>query len=82
MIIQLLCTPLQFLVNGLIRLLPVFDTVNSTVSGLFDMLSVALQFFPADVWILALGSIVFWLTVRTALAIAFFVLDIIVGIIP
>jgi len=82
MIIELLCLPLRLLINGIISLLPVFDTLTDTAIGIFDMLSTALQFFPTDVWILSLGSIVFWLTTRIIMAIAFFVLDIIVGIIP
>lgn len=82
MIIELLCLPLRLLINGIISLLPVFDTLTDTAIGVFDMLYTALQFFPTDVWILSLGSIVFWLTTRVIMAIAFFVLDIIVGIIP
>ena len=82
MILKLLCAPLVLLINAIIGLLPVFETINSTVAGLIEMFSIALQFFPADVWILALGSIVFWLSIRVTFAIVFFILDIIVGVIP
>lgn len=82
MILKLLCAPLVLLINAIIGLLPVFETINSTVVGLIEMFSIALQFFPADVWLLALGSIVFWLSIRATFAIVFFILDIIVGVIP
>lgn len=82
MIFELFCTPLRLLINGIIALLPVFNTINDTVAGLLDMLSTALQFFPTDVWILSLGSIVFWLSTRLTMSIVFFVLDVIVGVIP
>lgn len=64
MIISLICTPLFLLLTSIIALLPNSAFENQSVVGLVGMFSTAFQFFPADVWILALGSITFWIFVH------------------
>lgn len=61
MIIKLICSPFILMINGIIELIPasVFNTDN--VTALLNMVDIGLNFFPADVWILILGSVVFGL---------------------
>lgn len=65
MILVGLCTPLFAIITSLIALLPNSVFENQSVQGFVGMFATAFQFFPADVWILSLGSITFWLTVHT-----------------
>ena len=73
MLIKLICSPLIILVNGIIDMLPssVFNTEN--VNSLLHMIDVGLNFFPADVWVLILGAVVFWFTVHFAVGIYMFI---------
>jgi hypothetical protein len=50
---------------------------GQAVTGLIGMFSTAFQFFPADVWILALGSITFWITVHAVYGLVNFILRLI-----
>jgi len=75
MIIVGLCTPLFLLLTSIIALLPNSAFEGQAVTGLVGMFATAFQFFPADVWILALGSITFWITVHTVLGLIRFVLS-------
>lgn len=60
MIIELLCTPIFFLIDSLISLIPVQTSLPGWIGDTADMLSKALLFFPVDVWVIVLGNIVFW----------------------
>lgn len=60
MIIELLLTPIFFIVNGLISLLPKMGELPSWVNDFLNVVSTGLTIFPIDVWIFAIGSIVFW----------------------
>lgn len=82
MIISLLCSPLFFLLTSAIALLPNTAFENQTVTGLVGMFSTAFQFFPADVWILAFGSIVFWFTTHILFGIIKMIAFVILEIIP
>ena len=77
MIIKVICSPLILIVNGIIELLParVFNTDN--VISLLNMINIGLNFFPSDVWVLILGSIVFWFVVHFAIGLYRFILDLI-----
>ena len=77
MIIKLLCSPLFVLASTIISILP-FSNAQSNITSVFGMLSIAFQFFPTDVWVLAFGSIIFWLTVHVVVAVFHFV----TGVIP
>ena len=59
MILVGLCTPLFLLVTSIIAILPNSAFESGTVTGFVSMFATAFQFFPADVWILCLGSITF-----------------------
>ena len=74
MILVGLCTPLFWIVTSLIAILPNSAFEGQAVTGLIGMFSTAFQFFPADVWILALGSITFWVTVHIVFGFVSFVL--------
>lgn len=54
MILVGLCTPLFWIVTSIIAILPNSAFEGQTVTGFIGMFSTAFQFFPADVWILAL----------------------------
>lgn len=75
MIIMGMCAPLFYLFTSIIALLPNSVFENQSVVGLVGMFSTAFQFFPADVWILALGSITFWITVHLAIGVFKFALS-------
>lgn len=77
MILVGLCTPLFYLVTSIIAILPNSAFEGQTVIGLIGMFSTAFQFFPADVWILALGSITFWVTVHAIYGLINFILRLI-----
>lgn len=78
MIIKLICLPFIGLMNGLIDILPILNVPASGFVGLFNLLTTALNFFPAETWLLCIGSIVFWLNVNFIFAIFHFV----VGLLP
>lgn len=82
MIISLLCTPLFLLLTGAIALLPNSAFEGQAVTGLIGMFSTAFQFFPADVWILAFGSITFWVTVHILFGVIKMIAYVILEIIP
>ena len=77
MILVGLCTPLFWIVTSIIALLPNSTFEGQAVTGLVGMFSTAFQFFPADVWILALGSITFWITIHAVFGLVNFILKLI-----
>lgn len=78
MIISLICTPLFFIVSSIISIIPSdWFFIGDTPTGLFEMLYTAFQFFPADVWVLTLGSILFWISVHFIYGIVNFILRLI-----
>ena len=82
MIISLLCTPLFVLLTSAIALLPNSAFEGQAVTGLIGMFATAFQFFPADVWILAFGSITFWISVHIIFGLIKMIAFIILEIIP
>lgn len=78
MIIELICTPFFLLVDGIIALLPVLTYIPTSIVDTVSLLLKAMQFFPIDVWVMAIGNIVFWLTIHFIVSLIKFV----VGWIP
>lgn len=78
MIVKLIIAPFVLIMKGIIALLPVLQAPASGFVGLFNLLTTALNFFPAETWLLCIGSIVFWLSVQFILAIFHFI----AGLVP
>ena len=77
MIIKLICSPFILMINGLINLLPTLGVGVKSITAIAKMISIGLNFFPSDLWILVFGCIVFWFTVNTIFGIYMFILDLI-----
>lgn len=77
MIIQLICTPLLLFSKGILAIIPVLTYLPNSIVTTLDMLLKAMQFFPADVWIMVIGNIVFWITLHLIWAIINFILRLI-----
>jgi len=69
MILELICTPLFLLLRGLILLLPAAFTLPDWSVSFISLIQKALFFFPADVWFIVIGNIVFWLVAQFTWAI-------------
>lgn len=78
MIIKLICAPFFLLIDGLISLTPVLTYIPTSIVDTISLLLKAMQFFPNDVWIMAIGNIVFWVTVHFVISLIKFI----VGWIP
>ena len=78
MILMLFTSPLFLLVGSIIALIPDGAyTVQSSITGMVSMFSIAFQFFPLDVWIAVFASILFWITVQFTYGLINFVLHLI-----
>lgn len=77
MIIELICFPLLALAKLLIGFIPAIEYIPNSISETISLLTKAMQFFPQDVWILAIGNIVFWMTVHLVWAVISFILRLI-----
>lgn len=69
MIIELMCTPLFLLLNGIIQLFPQAFQIPNWLADVISLLIKAMQFFPGDVWAIAIGNIVFWILAQFTWAI-------------
>lgn len=78
MIIELICTPFFLIAQGIISLIPVLDKLPTTIVDTVSLLIKAMSFFPADVWAMAIGNIVFWTAVHLIIGLIKFI----VGWIP
>lgn len=78
MIIELICTPFFIIAQGIIGLIPVLDELPNTIVDTVSLLTKAMSFFPTDVWVMAIGNIVFWTTVHLIIGLIKFI----VGWIP
>lgn len=75
MIIELICSPFILIAKGLISLIPILGLgVNSVVSVL-NLLMTGLNFFPVELWVMCIGSIVFWITVNLIFGLVKFVVS-------
>lgn len=77
MIIELICLPLLALAKLLIGFIPAITYIPNSISETISLLTKAMQFFPQDVWILAIGNIVFWMTVHLIWSVISFILRLI-----
>lgn len=77
MIIELICTPLLLLINGIIAVIPVLSYIPSSISDTVALLVKGMQFFPFDVWVLCIGSFTFWITVHLIYGFINFILKLI-----
>lgn len=78
MITELICLPFILLANGVIALIPVLTYIPTSIVDTLNMLLKAMQFFPVEVWFVALGNITFWISVHLIIGLIKFI----VGWIP
>lgn len=78
MIVELICLPFILLANGVIALIPILTYIPTSIVDTLNMLLKAMQFFPSDVWLVALGNITFWISVHLIIGLIKFI----VGWIP
>lgn len=78
MILTMITAPLFLLVSSVIALIPDGAyTIQSGITGMVSMFSIAFQFFPVDVWIAVFASIMFWVTVHFVYGVINFILNLI-----
>ena len=77
MIIKLICSPFILMIQGIIELLPILNFNNDSMVSLVNLVITGMNFFPSEVWIMVIGSIIFWLTVHIIVGIYMFILDLI-----
>lgn len=75
MIIELICTPFVLMAKGLISLIPVLGLGVNSVTAVMNLILTGLNFFPVELWVMVIGSIVFWITLNISFNIGRFVLD-------
>ena len=77
MIIKLICMPFIAMIKGIINLLPILGFKADYMVALVNLIITGMNFFPSEVWIMIIGSIVFWFTVNIIIGIYMFILDLI-----
>lgn len=77
MIIKLICMPFIAMIKGIINLLPILGFKANSMVALVNLIITGMNFFPSEVWIMIIGSIVFWFTVNIIIGIYMFILDLI-----
>lgn len=60
MIVELLLTPIFALFNFFAGMLPKVGDLPGWVQDLVTVVGYGLKLFPVDVWVFAIGSVVFW----------------------
>lgn len=73
MIIQLICSPLILMSKGIINILPFLSLPINSIVAVINLLMVGLNFFPIEVWVMVIGSIVFWYTINFIVGLISFV---------
>lgn len=73
MIIQLICTPLILMAKGIISILPLLSLPVNSIVAVINLLMVGLNFFPIELWVMTIGSIVFWFTINFTIGVISFV---------
>lgn len=61
MIVELLLSPVFFLVQSLLGMIDGIFSLPNWALQTIDLLTKAMMFFPLDVWGLVIANIVFWL---------------------
>lgn len=77
MIIKLICSPFILMVKGIIELLPILNFNTDSIVSLINLIITGMNFFPSEVWIMIIGSIIFWLTVHIIVGIYMFIKNLI-----
>lgn len=77
MIIELICAPLVLLVKGVLSVIPVLTYIPNSIADTITLLVKGMQFFPFDVWVIVIGSFVFWATVHIVFGLINFILKLI-----
>lgn len=73
MIIELICTPLILIAKGIINILPFLSLPINSIVAVMNLLMVGLNFFPIELWVMTIGSIVFWYTINFIIGLISFV---------
>ena len=79
MLLVLLLAPFFGIATSVISLLPNNSFAGVDIAGFVNMFQTAFQFFPADVWVLCIGSITFWITLHLITAFLSFVVKMLLG---
>lgn len=79
MLLVLLLAPFFAIASSVISLLPNNSFEGVDIAGFVNMFQTAFQFFPADVWILCIGSITFWITIHLITAFLSFIVKMLLG---
>lgn len=69
--------PFIAMIKGIINLLPILGFKANSMVALVNLIITGMNFFPSEVWIMIIGSIVFWFTVNIIIGIYMFILDLI-----
>lgn len=69
--------PFIAMIKGIINLLPILGFKADSMVALVNLIITGMNFFPSEVWIMIIGSIVFWFTVNIIIGIYMFILDLI-----
>lgn len=75
MIIKLICEPFFLLIDGVIALMPVLTYIPTSIVDTVSLLLKAMQFFPVDVWIMAIGNIIFWVLLHFTISLIKFIVS-------
>lgn len=70
MIIKLLLTPIFFLIESTINLIPAGASIPSWLTYTINILKYPMSIFPADVWIILISNVSFWYVAQMTWAIA------------
>lgn len=68
MIVEFIFDLLYDLLFQIVNMLPVLGDLPSWIDNTLNVLSYGLMFFPLDVFVTFIGSIVFWMTAHLAWA--------------
>lgn len=75
MIIELICTPFILIARGLINLIPYLSLGVNSIVSVMNLLLTGLNFFPIELWVMCIGSIVFWITVNIIFGLVKFIVS-------
>lgn len=69
MLVELLLSPIFFLVKAILGLFPEIDVLPSFLTDTINLLKGPLSIFPSDLWKLIFINLAFWVTVHFTWAI-------------
>lgn len=74
MIIELICAPLLLIVRGILSIIPVLTYIPDSIVDTITLLVKGMQFFPFDVWLICIGSFIFWIQLNLTYSFYSFIL--------